>query len=95
MPLSLDPLGALTSSRFFDDLTSTSEDFKFKSLKGAFVWKTRVETYLISRFAAMAQILYWAEREESVISPERLQEAAGDGLVVVESDSHRTDHTEA
>ena len=42
----------------FEDRTSTSDDFKFKALKGAFAWKIRVDAYLISRDAAVYQILY-------------------------------------
>ena len=57
LPLTLGPLGSPTMNRTFDDRKSTNDDFKFKNLKRAFVWKTRVETYLICCVPAISRIL--------------------------------------
>ena len=43
----------------------------------------------------MKQILHWAEREENVITPERLQHAVGSGLCVYDRDGSATDHTKS
>ena len=93
--LTLGPLGALGSNRILDDRTSTSDEFKFESLEGGYSWMSRIKTYLISRVPAISRILYWAEREESIISPERLHEAVGQGLRIYNRDSYGTDHTES
>ena len=57
LPLSLGPLGALTTQRVFDDRVSTQEEFRFKGLKGGYAWKSKVENYFISRVLAINEIL--------------------------------------
>ena len=94
LPLSLGPLGALTTNRVFDDRVSTQEEFRFKGLKGGFAWKSKVENYLISRVPAINEILYWAEREESGITSERLHQAIGRGLEVCDRDGNVVNHVE-
>ena len=95
LPLSLGPLGTLGSGRVFDDRVATQSDFAFKGIKQGYAWKTKAVNYMISKVPAMKQILYWAEREENVITPERLQQAVGDGLCVYDRDGNATDHTKS
>ena len=94
LPLSLGPLGALTTNRIFDDRVSTQEEFRFKGLKGGYAWKSKVENYLISRVPAINEILYWAEREESGITSERLHQAVGRGLEICDRDGNMVNHVE-
>ena len=93
LSLSLGPLGTLGSGRVFDDRVATQSDFAFKGIKQGYAWKTKAVNYMISKVPAMKQILCWADREENVITPERLQQAVGDGLCVYDRDGNATDHT--
>ena len=43
----------------------------------------------------MKHIMHWAEREENVITPERLQQAIGDGLCIYDCDGTVVDHTKS
>ena len=95
LPLSLGPLGTLSSGRIFDDRVATQPDFAFKGIKQGYAWKTKAVNYMISKVPAMKQILHWAEREENVITPERLQHAVGSGLCVYDRDGSATDHTKS
>ena len=74
---------------------ATQPDFAFKSIKQGYAWKTKAVNYMISKVPAMKQILHWAEREENVITPERLQHAVGSGLCVYDRDGSATDHTKS
>ena len=95
LPLSLGPLGTLSSGRIFDDRVATQSDFAFKGIKQGYAWKTKAVNYMISKVPAMKQILHWAEREENAITPERLQHAIGTGLCVYDRDGNATDHTKS
>ena len=95
LPLSLGPLGTLSSGRIFDDRVATQPDFAFKGIKQGYAWKTKAVNYMMSKVPAMKQILHWAEREENVITPERLQHAVGSGLCVYDRDGSATDHTKS
>ena len=74
---------------------ATQPDFAFKGIKQGYAWKTKAVNYMISKVPAMKQILHWAEREENVITPERLQHAVGSGLCVYDRDGSATDHTKS
>ena len=53
-----------------------------------------MENYFIFRVPAINEILYWAEREESVITSDRLRQAVGRGLETCDRDGNVTDHVE-
>ena len=74
---------------------ATQPDFAFKGIKQGYAWKTKAVNYMISKVPAIKQILHWAEREENVITPERLQHAVGSGLCVYDRDGSATDHTKS
>ena len=95
LPLAVGPLGALGSNHIFDDRTSISEDFKFKGLKGVYAWKSRAETCMVSRVAAVSRILYWAKREDGAISPELLHQTVGHGLTTCDREGNGKNHTES
>ena len=65
---------------------STQEDFRFNWLKGGYA--------CISLVPAINEILYWAEREEFVITSDRLRQAVGQGLETCDRDGNVTDHVE-
>jgi hypothetical protein len=91
--LTLGPNGTVNSWRIFDDRVATQPEFAFKSIKQGYAWKTKALNYMISKVPAMKQIMHWAEREENVITPERLQQAIGDGLCIYDRDGTVVDHT--
>ena len=95
LPLTLGPTGTLNSGRIFDDRVATQPDFGFKGIKMGYAWKTKALNYMISKVPAMKQILHWAEREEHVITPERLQQAVGEGLCIYDRDGNMVDHTKS
>ena len=95
LPLTLGPNGTVNSGRIFDDRVATQPEFAFKSIKQGYAWKTKALNYMISKVPAMKQIMHWAEREENVITPERLQQAIGDGLCIYDRDGNVVDHTKS
>ena len=94
LPLALGSLGALGSNRVFDDRVSVQDDFRLDGRKNGHQWKSKTERYFISKVPALSQLLRWAEREETAITPARLREAAGRGLCTVDRDGPH-DHTDA
>ena len=95
LPLTLGPTGTVNSGRIFDDRVATQPEFAFKGIKMGYAWKTKALNYMISKVPAMKQILHWAEREENVITPERLQQAVGEGLCIYDRDGNMVDHTKS
>ena len=94
LPLTLGSLGALGSNRIFDDRVSVQDDFRLDGRKNGHQWKSKTERYLISKVPALSQLLRWAEREETAITPGKLREAVGQGLCTVDRDGTH-DQTDA
>ena len=94
LPLALGSLGSLGSNRIFDDRVSVQDDFRLDGRKNGHQWKSKTERYLISKVPALSQILRWAEREETAITPAKLREAVGRGLCTIDRDGTH-DQTDA
>ena len=77
LPLTLGSLGALGSNRIFDGRVSVQDDFRLEGRKNGHQWKSKTERYLISKVPALSQLLRWAEREETAITPGKLRGAVG------------------
>ena len=78
LPLTLGHLGSVSSDRMFDDKVSVQEDFRFNGHKNGYVWKSKIERYIISTVLALAKIFHWAEQQEVEITDALLRQTFGD-----------------
>ncbi len=80
-PLTLGPLGGLSTGKLFDDRMTAQDGYKFDGSKGGVKWKGKLERYFMSKCPALKAILEWAEvAEVSEITEGLLKEAVGQGM---------------